>query len=132
MDQTSHILYIEDNLDSQRLVSRILANTAYNIDVVPDGEAALNYLNDNIPDLILVDIGLPKMDGKFVTKLIREKKEFHKIPVVAITAHVLRDERESILASGCNGYISKPINVDKFQEEISKYMQVTTDGSAHV
>ena len=123
MDQTSHILYIEDNLDSQWLVSRILENTAYNVQVVPDGESAMSYLSENTPDLILVDIGLPKMDGKFVTKLIREKKEFSKTPVVAITAHVLRDERESILAAGCTGYIPKPINVDKFQEEISKYMQ---------
>ena len=125
MDQTPHILYIEDNPDSQRLVSRILENTAYEIKIVPDGESALTYLEHHIPDLILVDIGLPNMDGKFVTKQIREQKELHQIPVVAITAHVLRSDRESILASGCNGYIPKPINVDKFQEEISKYMQVS-------
>ena len=124
MDQTSHILYIEDNPDSQRLVKRILENSAYEIDVVPDGETALTYLKSHKPDLILVDIGLPNMDGKFVTKLIREKKEFHKIPVVAITAHVLRSDREDILASGCDGYIPKPINVDKFQDEITKYMNV--------
>ncbi|MFK7803601.1 MAG: response regulator [Anaerolineae bacterium] len=127
MDQAAHILYIEDNPDSQRLVSRILENAAYDIKIVPDGESALAYLEHHIPDLILVDIGLPNMDGKFVTKLIREQKGFHKIPVVAITAHVLRSDRESILASGCNGYIPKPINVDKFQEEISKYMQVKLD-----
>ena len=123
MDQISHILYIEDNPDSQRLVSRILENTPYKVEIVPDGESALTYLKSHTPDLILVDIGLPKMDGKSVTKLIREKEELHKIPVVALTAHVLRSERESILASGCNGYIPKPINVDNFQEEIDRYMQ---------
>jgi len=127
MDQTSHILYIEDNPDSQRLVSRILGNAAYDVKIVPDGETALAYLENHIPDLILVDIGLPNMDGKFVTKFIREQKELHKTPVIALTAHVLRSDRESILASGCNGYIPKPINVDKFQEEINKYMQVGLD-----
>ena len=124
MDQAAHILYIEDNPDSQRLVSRILEKPDYDIKVVPDGETALNYLRTNIPDLILVDIGLPKMDGKFVIKLIREKEELQNIPIVALTAHVLNSDRESILSSGCNGYIPKPINVDNFQEEISKFIQL--------
>ena len=123
MDQRSHILYIEDNLDSQRLVSRILEESSYTVKVVPDGETALDYLVSHKPDLILLDIGLPNMDGKFFTRIVKQREELNQIPVVAITAHVLRGDKESILASGCNGYIPKPINVDKFQEEISKFMQ---------
>ncbi|MEM8856948.1 MAG: response regulator [Chloroflexota bacterium] len=122
MDQNPHILYIEDDVDNQRLVSRILKNSEISFKILPNSETALSYLDDFTPKLILVDIGLPDMDGKIFTKKVKAKKELNNIPIVAVTAHVLRSEKESILASGCNGYIPKPINVDKFQEEISKYL----------
>ena len=123
MDQSTHILYIEDNPDSQRLVTRILTQPPYLLEIVPDGEEALKRLETSTPDLILVDIGLPEMDGKSFTKLVRTKDQFDEVPVVALTAHVLRKDKESILASGCNGYIPKPINVDKFQEEINRFIR---------
>ncbi len=123
MDQSTHILYIEDNPDSQRLVTRILTQPQYLLEIVPDGEEALKRLEISTPDLILVDIGLPEMDGKSFTKLVRTKDQFDEVPVVALTAHVLRKDKESILASGCNGYIPKPINVDKFQEEINRFIR---------
>lgn len=123
MDQSTHILYIEDNPDSQRLVTRILTQPQYLLEIVPDGEEALKRLETSTPDLILVDIGLPEMDGKSFTKLVRTKDQFDEVPVVALTAHVLRKDKESILASGCNGYIPKPINVDKFQEEINRFIR---------
>lgn len=122
MDLPTHILYIEDNLDSQRLVNRLLRAPDFNLEIVSDGEEALKRLDAKVPDLILVDIGLPEMDGKCFTKLIRQRNELHNTPVIAITAHVLNKDKESILASGCNGYIPKPINVDNFQDEIKRYI----------
>lgn len=123
MDQPTHILYIEDNLDSQRLITRLLTAPQYKLEIVSDGENALKRLESNVPDLILVDIGLPEMDGKHFTKLVRQKNRLDHVPVVALTAHVLRTDKESILESGCNGYIPKPINVDKFQEEINRFIR---------
>ena len=122
MDQNHHILYIEDDVDNQRLVSRILGNSDFNLKILSDCQTALSYLDSNTPELILVDIGLPDMDGKSFTKKVKERKDLNNIPVVALTAHVLRSDKESILASGCNGYIPKPINVDKFQEQISRFL----------
>ena len=122
MDQNHHILYIEDDVDNQRLVSRILGNSDFNLKILSDCQTALSYLDNNTPELILVDIGLPDMDGKSFTKKVKERKDLNNIPVVALTAHVLRSDKESILASGCNGYIPKPINVDKFQEQISRFL----------
>ena len=122
MDQPTHILYIEDNPDSQRLITRLLTAPQYDLEIVSDGEKALKKLENKIPDLILVDIGLPEMDGKHFTKIVRQKDDLNHIPVVALTAHVLKKDKESILESGCNGYIQKPINVDSFQAEIEKYI----------
>ena len=122
MDQNHHILYIEDDVDNQRLVSRILGNSDFNLKILSDCQTALSYLDNNTPELILVDIGLPDMDGKSFTKKVKERKDLNNIPIVALTAHVLRSDKESILASGCNGYIPKPINVDKFQEQISRFL----------
>ena len=123
MDQPTHILYIEDNPDSQRLITRLLTAPQYKLEIVSDGENALKRLESNVPDLILVDIGLPEMDGKHFTKIVRQETRLDHVPVVALTAHVLRTEKESILESGCNGYIPKPINVDKFQEEINRFIR---------
>ncbi|MEM9773271.1 MAG: response regulator [Chloroflexota bacterium] len=122
MDQNTHILYIEDDVDNQRLVSRILKNSDFSLKILPDSQTALSYLDSNTPKLILVDIGLPDMDGKSFTKKVKERKDLTNIPIVALTAHVLRSDKESILASGCNGYIPKPINVDKFQEQITQFL----------
>ncbi len=123
MDQPTHILYIEDNPDSQRLITRLLTAPQYKLEIVSDGENALKRLESKVPDLILVDIGLPEMDGKHFTKIVRQENRLDHVPVVALTAHVLRTDKESILESGCNGYIPKPINVDKFQEEINRFIR---------
>lgn len=122
MDQKYHILYIEDDVNNQRLVSRILKNSGFSLKIFSDCRSALSYLDTTKPRLILIDIGLPDMDGKSFTKKVKERKNLSNIPIVALTAYVLHSDKESILASGCDGYIPKPINVDKFQEQISNFL----------
>jgi CheY-like chemotaxis protein len=87
-----------------------------------DGEEGLRMALNREPDLILLDISLPKMDGYEVVKRIKENSSTRKIPVIAVTARAMKGERERALASGCDDYISKPIDQDILEEKVSFWM----------
>lgn len=116
------ILYVEDNPDNRKLVSRLL--TAYNFEVhtVPDGQTSLNFVTNATPDLILMDINMPHMDGYTVIKQMRQLKHLQDTPIIALTANVMKGDREKSIKAGCNGYIQKPISVDTFPEQIRAYL----------
>ncbi|HRE48376.1 MAG TPA: response regulator [Aggregatilineales bacterium] len=117
------VLYIEDRPDNRSLVKRVLM--AEDIDMLeatnaPDGIAlALREM----PDLILMDINMPGMDGYTATAEIRSYEELTEIPIVALTANVMKGDREKSLDAGCDGYIPKPIDVDRFPGEILNYIR---------
>lgn len=122
MDKTPLILYVEDNLDNRKLVNRVLRASGFQFIGVGDGRAALNYVAAQTPDLILMDINLPDLDGYTVTTAMRQLTHLTQIPIVALTANVMQADREKSLAAGCNGFIQKPINVDKLPEQIWDYL----------
>ena len=117
-----NILYIEDNEDNRKLVDRILKAADFNIHSVPTGLAGLNYIEEHVPDLVLVDINLPEIDGYTVVRRLRKKFSLKELPILALTAHALKDDQEKCLAAGCNGYIPKPVDVDKLPEQILSYL----------
>jgi len=104
------ILVIEDNDKNRRLVKLILEAKKYEIIEATTGEEAIAYLNKEKPDLILLDIQLPHIDGLTLTKEIRSRDETKKIPIIAVTAYAMKGDKEKILEAGCDAYISKPID----------------------
>jgi signal transduction histidine kinase len=116
------ILYVEDDPASSVLVRRILAAEGYEIEVVEDGLTALRVAPQVQPDLILMDINIGGLDGYEVTTRLRSLEDVGQVPIVAVTAAVLHGDRERALISGCDGYIPKPIDVDRFPEQIRSYL----------
>jgi len=117
------ILVVDDNNDSRELVVKVLKNQGYEMIEAIDGEDALEKAVSEKPDLILMDISIPKMNGYEVTKRLKSLDEVKKIPVVALTAHAMRGDRAKALEAGCEGYISKPINVRELPAQVKSYMR---------
>jgi len=116
------ILYVEDNYENRTLVRRLLQSFGYLVLEADSADEALNVLSTNHPDLILMDINMPDVDGYSLTQQIKAMPEFHSTPVIAITANVMRGDREKTLQAGCDSYIEKPIDVDHFLDMISSYL----------
>ncbi|MEZ4513753.1 MAG: response regulator [Chloroflexota bacterium] len=117
------VLYIEDNEDNRKLVNRILRAAGITVDLVPDGKTGLKRVESELPDLILVDINLPEIDGYTVVRELRKTYDQKQLPILALTAHALKDDQEKCIAAGCNGYIAKPIDVDSLPEQILSYLE---------
>jgi len=116
------ILVVDDNQDSRELVIKILRAKGYQLIEAVDGEDALEKVAADLPDLILMDISLPKIDGHEVTRRLKQDSRYASIPVIALTAHAMKGDMEKALAAGCQGYISKPINVRDFYDRIKAYL----------
>lgn len=119
----AHILVVEDNPDNSKLVSWILEDEGYDVTCVESGERCLTLLEKGDYDLILMDISLPGISGKEVTRRIRQMPHLQKLPVVALTAHAIETEQQSILNSGVDDLLTKPINDDQLVKTIRKFLQ---------
>ena len=117
------IMVVEDNEDNRQLVIKVLGRRGYDVVGVVDGNEALEQLDSINPDLILMDINLPGMDGYEVTRRIREQEKFASLPIVALTAHAMVGDEEKSLTAGCDAYISKPINVRTFPETVAAILK---------
>ncbi|MEM8859046.1 MAG: response regulator [Chloroflexota bacterium] len=119
------ILYIEDNLPNQKLVERILSRHNYNLLLACDGMSGIRLALEVFPDLILVDINLPDMSGQEITASLKNKSSFQNTPIIALTADASEDNRNKALAVGCDGFLTKPIDVVTFPKRIAEFL----DGS---
>lgn len=117
------ILYIEDNADNRLLVRRILMVEGYEVFEAAEGEAGIELAIEVTPDLILMDMNLPAVDGYELTRRIREIEKLQGVPVIAMTANVMHGDREKTLEAGCDGYIPKPIDVDALPRQINKFLE---------
>jgi two-component system cell cycle response regulator DivK len=126
-DSKGTILYIEDNPDNRLLVKRILLADDYALLEAKDAVEALNILKDNHPDLILMDINMPDMDGYTLTAKIKSMPGFEHTPILALTANVMRGDKEKTLEAGCDGYIQKPFDIDQLTREIERFIMRRTN-----
>ena len=117
------ILYVEDNFDNRVLIRRVLESEGYQVFEASTADKAFEQLEKHLPDLILMDINMPDMDGYTLTAKIKEKPEHKNIPVIAVTANVMRGDKEKSLKAGCDGYIQKPIDIDLLAEQIERYLR---------
>ncbi|MFN2108226.1 MAG: response regulator [Anaerolineae bacterium] len=117
------ILYIEDNPGNRMLVQRILLVEDYEVFEAEDGPTGIEIALREKPDLILMDMNLPDLDGYELTRRMRAIPELATTPIIAMTANVMQGDREKTLAAGCSGYIPKPIDVDELPNQIARFLK---------
>lgn len=117
------VLYVEDTFENRMLIRRILQADGFTVLEAESARHALQVLETETPDLILMDINMPDMDGYTLTQQLREIPRLGQIPIIALTANVMRGDRERTLAAGCDGYIQKPIDVDTFSDQLNRYLE---------
>jgi two-component system cell cycle response regulator DivK len=123
MSNNATILYVEDNLDNRTLVRRILTAEGYDLLEAVNAKQALEILESTRPNLILMDINMPDMDGYSLTAKIKSTPGFESVPIIALTANVMRGDRERSLEAGCDGYIQKPLDIDLLSEQIERFLR---------
>ena len=117
-----NILVVEDNEKNMYLISFILKKKGYEVIEATTGEQGVELAIRDKPDLILMDLQLPGIDGLEATKRIRGSEADHEIPIIALTSHAMVGDRKKALAAGCTGYIEKPIDPETFMAEIEKHL----------
>ncbi len=120
--QARKVLIVEDNELNMKLFTDLLEAQGYEVVQTRNGLSALDLAREHRPDLIIMDIQLPEVSGIDVTKWLKEDEELRHIPVVAVTAFAMKGDEEKIRASGCEGYISKPISVTGFLDTIGGFL----------
>jgi CheY-like chemotaxis protein len=116
------ILYIEDNEQNLYLVTFMMEKHGYEVIAARDGQEGIERAAAVSPDLILLDIQLPVMDGYAVARQLRANPDLAGIPIVAITSYAMVGDREKSLAAGCTGYIEKPINPETFMQQVEQHL----------
>ncbi len=120
---TKRILIIEDNQDSRILITDLLQSLAYTVLVAEDGVQGLTMAQAEMPDLILMDLSLPKMDGWALARQLKQDAELAHIPIIALTAHAMVGDREEALRVGCDDYVSKPIDMRELTSKLKHYLR---------
>ncbi len=127
-NEKATILYVEDNPDNRMLVRRILLSEDYGLLEAQNAAQALEVLKGAHPDLILMDINMPDMDGYTLTSRIKTMPGFERVPIIALTANVMRGDKEKTLEAGCDGYIQKPLDIDQLLREVEKFLARRDNG----
>ena len=117
------VLIVEDNEDNRELVVKVLKNKGFITAEAVDGEDAIEKAVSEKPDLILLDISIPKLDGYEVAKRLKSMEAFREIPIVAFTAHAMKGDREKVIVAGFEGYITKPVNIRELPNQIRSFIR---------
>lgn len=120
----STVLIIEDNEQNLYLTTFLLEHGRFKVLSARNGPEGITIASQSRPDLILLDIQLPEMDGYAVAQALRRNVQLKDVPIVAVTSYAMVGDRERALAAGCNGYIEKPINPDTFMNEVEKFLNI--------
>lgn len=116
------ILYVEDNEMNRDMLSRRLSRRGHEVLIAEDGAQGLKMANDEKPDLILMDMSLPVIDGWEATKRLKSAEETSAIPIIGLTAHAMADDREKCLAAGCDDYDTKPVDLPRLLGKIEQLL----------
>lgn len=116
------ILIVEDNPQNMRLIEMTLRARGYSLLKATDGEEALDIAIREKPDLIMMDLNLPKVSGLEVTERLRQMPAFNHIPIIAVTAHAMKGDEEKIIEAGCDAYLPKPINTRQLPEVVAEML----------
>jgi CheY-like chemotaxis protein len=122
MERTSTILLVEDNEDNQEIYRIILAHHGYQVLQAYDGGLGVEMARAHAPDLILMDLTMPLIDGLAATRLLKEDPATASIPVIALTAHATEDDRTAAVAAGCDSFLSKPVEPARVAAEVRRVL----------
>lgn len=117
------VLVIEDNIDNMDLVHFLLEKVGYEVLEARDGRVGLELAYQNCPDLILLDMSIPEVDGWKVAHQLKSDPQTKSICIIALTAHILPGDRKKALDAGCDGFISKPLDIPNFAGQIDAYLE---------
>jgi two-component system cell cycle response regulator DivK len=123
MNGSASILYVEDNLENRILILRVLNAEGYGVDFAENATEALTAVQNKEYHLILMDINLPDIDGYTLTSTLRANARLTNAPIIALTANVMKGDRERSLKAGCDGYIQKPIDADALPQQIEVFLK---------
>ena len=115
------VLYVEDNFENKLFVRRVIESMGHEVMEAETGPDSLLMAAERKPDLILMDVNIPGMDGLETTTRFKQDPELAAIPVIALTANAMRGDRERCLAAGCDGYMQKPVGVSDLRREITRF-----------
>ena len=121
------ILVVEDNPLNLELISDIPEAHGYRLQAATSGAEALKMVDEEKPDMILMDIQLPGLDGLTITRMIKEKPGHHDLPIIALTAHAMRGDEEKAKEAGCDGYISKPIDTRAVPKTVRAHLDARSN-----
>lgn len=119
----SRILIVEDNEMNRDMLSRRLAKKGFEILIAIDGQEGVEKATTEKPDLILMDMSLPKIDGWEATRLIKASTQSKHIPIIALTAHAMAEDREKAIAAGCDDYDTKPVELERLLDKITRLIE---------
>lgn len=116
------VLLVEDNEDNLVVYRTILEHVGYRVIEARDGEEGVNRAREFRPDLILMDISIPKLDGWEATQRLKSDADTRDIPIIALTAHALEEDRQKALLAGCDGYLAKPVEPRRVVQEVERFV----------
>lgn len=122
------ILYVEDDPNNRMLIRRVLMAEGFHVLDAASAVEALNVVASDRPDLVLMDINMPDIDGLTLTAQLKQLPHMANVPIVAVTANVMRGDRERTLEAGCDGYLQKPIDVDALPRQVNQFIQEARRG----
>lgn len=120
------ILYVEDNFENKLFVRRVIESMGHEMVEAETGLDSLVLAAERVPDLVLMDVNIPGMDGLETTAKFKQNPRLAHIPIIALTANAMKGDKERCLAAGCNGYMQKPVGVSDLRREIDHYAKLTT------
>lgn len=123
MSDTITVLYVEDDPNNRLLIRRVLLAEGFEVVEAPSATLALQTVQTLRPDIILMDINMPEMDGYTLTAKMKELPNLRGVPIIALTANVMRGDRERTLEAGCDGYLQKPIDIDLLPHQINQFIK---------
>lgn len=121
---TKSLLVVDDNPENLKLILMILASSGYELVTASDAIQALRAIERRIPDLILLDLQLPGMDGLELTRRLKAKQDTRDIPIVAVTAYAMKGDEAKAINAGCNGYLVKPVDKRLLRELVRRFLEV--------
>jgi CheY-like chemotaxis protein len=128
---TAFIFVVDDNPINLKLACDVLEFEGYTVGSAADAEEAQEILEHTLPDLILMDIALPGMDGLTLTRKLKADPRMQHVPIVALTAFAMKGDDQKALAAGCDGYITKPIDTRKLAQQVASYLRHAAEREKH-
>jgi CheY-like chemotaxis protein len=116
------IIVIEDDADNMELIKFLLNKAGYDVLTAMDGYQGLELIRSQIPDLVLLDLAIPGIDGWHVAQQIRQDEQTASIPIVAVSAHILPRDRQEAIKAGCNGFLNKPLDIVNFSVNVEEFL----------